>query len=82
VLDPFACLIYFSDALGIIHMRSEPLAIANDIGGIQSGRFGRDPVAVSQSFLDRFVSGETALKRPATLNVSLHSAFLMWCFPT
>ena len=24
-------------------------------------RFGRDPVAVSQSFLDRFVSGETAL---------------------
>jgi hypothetical protein len=41
------------------------------IRGIQSKRFGRDPVAISQSFLNRFVSGETALKCPATLNMLL-----------
>jgi hypothetical protein len=45
--------------------------------GIQSRRFGRDPVVVSQSFLVGFISGETALNRPATLNVSFQFVFLM-----
>ena len=45
--------------------------------GIQSRHFGRDPVAVSQSFLVGFVSGETALNRPATLNVLFQFMFLM-----
>ena len=39
------------------------------IRGIQSRHFGRDPVAISQSFLVGFVSGEMALNRPATLNM-------------
>jgi hypothetical protein len=47
------------------------------IRGIQSRRFGRDPAAVSQSFLVIFVSSETALNRPATLNVSFHFTFLV-----
>ena len=50
------------------------------IRGIQSRRFSCDSVAVSQPFLVRFVSSETTLNHPATLNTPFHFAFLMEFF--
>ena len=67
-----------TDSLGVPQEDpKESMRFGRVIRGIQSRRFGRDPVAVSQSFPVGFVSGETALNRPATLNVSFQFMFLM-----